>query len=214
MRKRLLRVFLGAGYVCLLTTLLLYQADVFGGRREWKAAVLGTLFLGVALAVVLALYLRVTDQIAKWKENSGADRGECRTAAETDAEKESVEGACAVIEESGGDQRASFGKEGPPVSGYTFADAARQPLPRSYEEIYACFLTTMEACALSERELEVAWLLYRGYTNRQIGEELYIAETTVKKHVSHIYQKMDVCSRKEFRAKVKDKMAEPSCPGG
>ncbi len=52
------------------------------------------------------------------------------------------------------------------------------------------------------RELEVAWLLYRGYTNRQIGEELYIAETTVKKHVSHIYQKMEVYSRKDFRAKV------------
>lgn len=72
----------------------------------------------------------------------------------------------------------------------------------SYEEIYAHFLSVMEECALSERELEVAWLLYRGYTNRQIGGELYIAETTVKKHVSHIYQKMDVQSRKEFRAKV------------
>lgn len=48
----------------------------------------------------------------------------------------------------------------------------------------------------------MAWLLYRGHTNRQIGEELFIAETTVKKHVSHIYEKMDVCSRKEFRGKV------------
>ena len=167
MRKRLLRAFLGGGYVCLLTTLLLYQADVFGGRREWKAAVLGTLFLGVALAVVLARYLRVTDQIAKWKENPEADRREQGTTAETDA-------------------------------GQTFADVAMQT-PRSYEEIYANFLIAMESCALSERELEVAWLLYRGYTNRQIGEALYIAETTVKKHVSHIYQKMDVCSRKEFQ---------------
>ena len=30
----------------------------------------------------------------------------------------------------------------------------------------------------------------------------YIAESTVKKHVSHIYQKMNVYSRKEFRAMV------------
>lgn len=72
----------------------------------------------------------------------------------------------------------------------------------------------MEECGLSERELEVAWLLYRGYTNRQIGEELYIAETTVKKHVSHIYQKMDVCSRKEFRAKVREGSAAGLCSGG
>lgn len=55
---------------------------------------------------------------------------------------------------------------------------------------------------LTEREKEVAWLLYRGYTNRQIGEDLFIAETTVKKHVSHIYEKMQVMSRKEFRNKV------------
>ncbi|RKI85008.1 DNA-binding response regulator [bacterium 0.1xD8-71] len=75
--------------------------------------------------------------------------------------------------------------------------------PRSYEEIYADFLKATQDGGLSERELEVAWLLYRGYTNRQIGEELYIAETTVKKHVSHIYQKMEVYSRKEFRGKVK-----------
>lgn len=63
-------------------------------------------------------------------------------------------------------------------------------------------MKAVEASELSERELEVAWLLYRGYTNRQIGEELYIAETTVKKHVSHIYRKLDVCSRKEFRGRV------------
>ena len=53
-----------------------------------------------------------------------------------------------------------------------------------------------------DSEKEVAWLLYRGYTNRQIGEELFIAETTVKKHVSHIYEKMQVMCRKEFRYKV------------
>lgn len=55
---------------------------------------------------------------------------------------------------------------------------------------------------LSAREMEVAWLLYRGYTNRQIAEELYIAESTVKKHVSHVYEKMLVSSRKEWKEKV------------
>lgn len=60
----------------------------------------------------------------------------------------------------------------------------------------------LENSGLSRREQEVAWLLFRGYTNRQIGEELYIAETTVKKHVSHIYEKLQVQSRKEFREKM------------
>lgn len=61
------------------------------------------------------------------------------------------------------------------------------------------FETAVMEYGLSGREQEVAWLLYRGYTNRQIGEDLFIAETTVKKHVSHIYAKMEVMSRKEFR---------------
>lgn len=73
--------------------------------------------------------------------------------------------------------------------------------PLNYEQQYAHFLAAVQSIEeeLSERELEVAWLLYRGYTNRQIGEELFIAETTVKKHVSHIYEKLDVGSRKEFK---------------
>ena len=71
------------------------------------------------------------------------------------------------------------------------------------------FAERLENSGLSGREREVAWLLYRGYTNRQIGEELYIAETTVKKHVSHIYEKLQVQSRKEFREKMeKEKIHE------
>ena len=170
MKKRALRCVLGTGYILLLTTLLLYQAGAFGGKREWQIAVLGTLFLGVALAVVLMLYIRVNDQIRRQEGNqSGCESVSAE--AQGGAQKESAPQNLSV---SGG----------------------------SYEEIYAHFLSVMGAYTLSERELEVAWLLYRGYTNRQIGEALYIAETTVKKHVSHIYQKMDVQSRKEFRAKV------------
>ena len=71
-------------------------------------------------------------------------------------------------------------------------------------ESHAVFESAMQEYALTNREAEVAWLLYRGFTNRQIGEELFIAETTVKKHVSHIYEKMQVSGRKEFRAKVNE----------
>ncbi len=170
MRKHALRLLLGSGYVIFLTILLLYQMGALGGRREWTVAVMGTLFLGVALAVVLMLYLRVSDQMKRREENR--------------------DGFGIMTVENQGETEKNTAPQNSPVSG------------GSYEEIYAHFLTVMEACALSERELEVAWLLYRGYTNRQIGEALYIAETTVKKHVSHIYQKLDVQSRKEFRARV------------
>lgn len=188
MRKHMLRVLLGAGYVCLLATLLLYQAGLFGERRE-SVTVFGTLFLGVALAVVLALYLRVNDQIREQIREQSVSQTAC--------------GAGAGEEEK--------------QSGTATQKSRRQDLSmssESFEETYDRFLAVMENCALSERELEVAWLLYRGYTNRQIGESLYIAETTVKKHVSHIYQKMDVCSRKEFRGKVQAGVLSGSHPSG
>lgn len=176
MKKRALRLLLGAGYAIFLTFLLLYQAGALGERREWWVAALTTLFLGVALAVVLALYLRVSDQIRQQEQNGDSLAG--------------------TVFAAGGEQAgAEQETEKKPVNGGSLEN-------RSYEEVYAAFLTVMERYAVSERELEVAWLLYRGYTNRQIGEALYIAESTVKKHVSHIYQKMDVQSRKEFRARV------------
>jgi DNA-binding NarL/FixJ family response regulator len=48
---------------------------------------------------------------------------------------------------------------------------------------------------LSNRELEVARLLARGKTNRDIGTSLGISPGTVKIHVEHIYEKLGVHSR-------------------
>ena len=48
---------------------------------------------------------------------------------------------------------------------------------------------------LSERELDVFRLISRGLSNAEIGEELFISETTVKTHVTHILQKLDLRDR-------------------
>jgi DNA-binding NarL/FixJ family response regulator len=53
---------------------------------------------------------------------------------------------------------------------------------------------------LSRREIEVLALIAKGHNNEQIGEELFIAESTVKKHVSNIYTKLDLGSRAEAAA--------------
>ena len=53
------------------------------------------------------------------------------------------------------------------------------------------------AGTLSERETEVLVLAARGLPNRHIGQELHLAEATVKRHLANIYEKVGVRSRNE-----------------
>ena len=48
---------------------------------------------------------------------------------------------------------------------------------------------------LTERELDVFRLIARGLSNTEIGRELYISDTTVKTHITHILQKLDLRDR-------------------
>lgn len=48
---------------------------------------------------------------------------------------------------------------------------------------------------LSERELEVLALVARGLSNQEIADKLFISAGTAKRHMSNIYQKLDVHSR-------------------
>ena len=48
---------------------------------------------------------------------------------------------------------------------------------------------------LTERELEVFRLIARGLSNAEIGRELYISDTTVKTHITHILMKLNLRDR-------------------
>jgi len=50
---------------------------------------------------------------------------------------------------------------------------------------------------LTGREIEVLQLVARGMTSREIGEELFISENTVKNHIRNILDKLGLHSRNE-----------------
>ena len=52
-----------------------------------------------------------------------------------------------------------------------------------------------EAELLSERELEVLWLMAKGAANKEIAGSLSISESTVKTHGANIFQELDVNDR-------------------
>ena len=57
---------------------------------------------------------------------------------------------------------------------------------------------------LSERELEILALIARGDSNKEISEQLVIAEGTVKNHVTHILGKLGVRDRTQAALKARE----------
>jgi len=55
----------------------------------------------------------------------------------------------------------------------------------------------VSVCPLTSRELEILRLAAQGMTNAQIGYRLWIAEQTVKFHLSNTYRKLGVANRTE-----------------
>ncbi len=58
---------------------------------------------------------------------------------------------------------------------------------------------------LSDREKDVLKLLYAGKKRKEIAEELYISDNTVKKHISSMFSKLQVSNREELFSKLQIK---------
>jgi DNA-binding NarL/FixJ family response regulator len=62
--------------------------------------------------------------------------------------------------------------------------------------------------ALSGRERQVVGMVAAGYTNAEIADQLYLAESTVKGHLAAAFSKLGVHSREEAAALVHDPEAD------
>jgi predicted ATPase/DNA-binding CsgD family transcriptional regulator len=56
--------------------------------------------------------------------------------------------------------------------------------------------------SLTPAERDVVGLVAAGHTNAEIGQRLFISVNTVKKHLSHVYAKVDVDGRADLAAQV------------
>lgn len=61
---------------------------------------------------------------------------------------------------------------------------------------------------LSKRETEIVKLAAAGKSNQEIAQSLCISETTVKKHISHIFEKMQVSNRSQLQVKLRERFLD------
>ncbi len=62
--------------------------------------------------------------------------------------------------------------------------------------------------ALSDREVEIALMLYDGFTNKQIATALKLTDGTSRNYISTLYEKMDCANRAEATEKMRSCLAE------
>ncbi len=70
-------------------------------------------------------------------------------------------------------------------------------VPRSHSE-------QIEPASLTPREKQILGLVVMGYMNSQIAEKLFVAESTVKSHLSSAFAKLGVRSRTEAAELIMD----------
>ena len=75
--------------------------------------------------------------------------------------------------------------------------ADREPMTAT--EAYAAY----RQLGLTNREAELAIQIARGLSNGEIAAELNISETTVKTHVSNIFDKLEINRREQIHEKIK-----------
>jgi DNA-binding NarL/FixJ family response regulator len=62
----------------------------------------------------------------------------------------------------------------------------------------------LSRAGISKREAEILLLINDGLSNQQIADKLFISESTVKKHISNIFQKLSVERRTEALKKAQE----------
>lgn len=71
-------------------------------------------------------------------------------------------------------------------------------MQQPFSEDSKAFLKNHLAHKLSRREVEVVVLVLEGMTNREVANQLCVAEKTVKFHLTNIYKKLNISRRSQI----------------
>ncbi|MFI0206734.1 MULTISPECIES: LuxR family transcriptional regulator [Streptomyces] len=86
-----------------------------------------------------------------------------------------------------------------------FKQLGAQPfVDRCAADLEACGLqgprrAPEQLLSLTEREFGIAHLVAKGMTNREVADRVYLSQKTVEYHLSHIYAKLGISSRRHLR---------------
>jgi len=118
-----------------------------------------------------------------------------------------------ALAQAGGFVR-SFVDEGMPMAGLLSAASAHGRIPDAIGKLLAVFEVEKRKShdesvqrliePLSHRELEVLRLISQGFSNQEIGEQLFLALDTVKGHNRKIFGKLQVQRRTEAVARARE----------
>ena len=54
----------------------------------------------------------------------------------------------------------------------------------------------------TEREEQILNLVVKGLSDKAIADKLYISQNTVEKHITHIYEKLDIKKSKDINPRA------------
>jgi len=77
-------------------------------------------------------------------------------------------------------------------------------MPKTVPSSFQINDKAIEYLKLSDRELEVLELVSKGFSNKEIANNLFVSINTVKTHLQKVYEKLDVKRRTQAVEKAKN----------